>query len=166
MSQVFVNNPFESIASAYPVIKETIPQSALGYHTNNKYPEFPPLMSDGRTVTASWQPEAVANAELIKTSGVQSNWQYRQYLTQHALPIMQHNFREMSNDVGYTLREGDLSKIQSGNIVDYAVSFPYLYSSPSDQTKPLGYQSTDLKQLYLSREELNSRKMAPSIGRL
>ena len=40
---MFTNAP-EQLNCAYPIIKETIPKSSLGYNTNNKYPEFPPLM--------------------------------------------------------------------------------------------------------------------------
>jgi hypothetical protein len=81
-------NSFETLSCAYPIIKETVPQSALGYRTNNKYPEFPPLMNDGRAVTASYQPEAVLNEKLIRSNNIQSNWQYRRYLTNHAKEIM------------------------------------------------------------------------------
>jgi hypothetical protein len=160
----FSMNSFQHIDSAFPVIKETVPASALGYNTNNKYPEFPPLMSDGRSITASWQPEAVMNADLKQRNGIESNWQYRQFLTQNAKPIMEYNFRNSSNDIGYYVRHEDLPNIQSGNIVDFVSNMPYLYNSPMDTNKPLGYSDTDLKQLYLSREELESRKIAPVIG--
>ena len=33
----------ENLKCAYPIIKETIPKSSLGYNTNNVYPQFPPL---------------------------------------------------------------------------------------------------------------------------
>ena len=37
----------------------------------------------------------------------------------------------------------------------------YLFSSCSDNTAPFGYQESDLKNLYLSKQELNSKLMAP-----
>jgi len=159
----FSMHSFQTIDCAFPIIKETIPMTALGYSTNNKYPSFPPLMSDGRTVTASWQPEAILNADLKERNGIQSNWQYRQFLTQNAKPIMEYNFRNATNDVGYYARHADLPNIQSGSTVNFASNAPYLYNSPMDGNKPLGYSNTDLKDLYISREELNSRKMAPTI---
>ena len=55
----------ENLNNAYPSNKETVPESSLGYHANNQYDNFPPLMSDGRALVASWQPEAVANKQLI-----------------------------------------------------------------------------------------------------
>ena len=81
-SNYFQNS--EEIDSAYPIIKETVPLSARGYHTNNKYPEFPPLMSDGRSIVASWQPEATTNADLIQNNNIESNWEYRKYLINSA----------------------------------------------------------------------------------
>ena len=152
----------ESLSSAYPVIKETVPQSALGYNTNNKYPQFPPLMSDGRSVTASWQPEAIINADLIESNGIKSNWQYRRYLTQNSQQIMEYNFRESSNDVGYYKRPIEVPSIQS-DIVSGSGYAPYRYKSVLDKEKPFGYSSSDLKELYLSREQLNARKIAPVI---
>jgi hypothetical protein len=147
---------------AYPVIKETVPQSALGYHANNKYDGFPPLMSDGRSITATWQPESTINADLLKSNDIQSNWQYRRYLTKHATEVMQYNFRESSNDIGYYKRPLDVLDIQT-NIVSGMNHTPYKYNSVLDNTTPLGYVSSDLKDTYLTREQLNSRKISPVI---
>ena len=153
----------ESLECAYPVIKESIPHSALGYNTNNKYPEFPPLMSDGRSVTASWQPEAVINADLIESNGIKSNWQYRKYLTENAKQIMEYNFRESSTDVGYYKRPVDLPSIQSNN-VSGVTHQPYSYASVLDNTKQFGFSNSDLKQMYLTREQLEARKITPIVN--
>jgi hypothetical protein len=157
----FVQNT-EIIDSAYPIIKDTIPLSSRGYNTNNKYPEFPPLMSDGRTITASWQPEAVLNADLIQSNNIKSNWEYRKYLINNAKEIREYNFRDACNDAGYYKRPIDLPSIQS-NIVDGQLTNPYKYNSFLDNTQPFGYSSSDLKDIYLSREQLEARKIAPAI---
>jgi hypothetical protein len=158
---MFSNNA-ASLEYAYPIIKETVPQSALGYHANNKYDGFPPLMSDGRSVTATWQPESTINADLIQSNDIQSNWQYRRYLTKNALEVMQYNFRESSNDIGYYKRPLEVLNIQS-NLVSDMKNKPYTFNSVLDNTKPLGYMSSDLKDSYLTREQLNSRKISPVI---
>lgn len=158
---MYSNQP-ENIRSAYPIIKETIPRSSLGYNTNNKYPEFPPLMSDGRAVISSWQPESVINKELMESNNIKSNWQYRQYLTHNSQQLMEYNFRESANDVGYTKRAGDIPSIQS-NSANGLKSSPYLYSSVLDETKPFGHSTSDLKTLYLTREQLEARKISPII---
>ena len=153
-----------SIYLAYPVIKETVPVSALGYKTNNKYPEFPPLMSDGRPITASWQPEALINEDLIESNNIKSNWEYRKFLTENSHKIMQYNFREASNDTGYYKRYVDLpSNIQSGDKVTDVKNTPYLFSSVNDNTQPPGYSKSDLKDIYLSREQLDAKKVSPVI---
>jgi len=152
----------EPIYSAYPVIKETIPRSNLGYNANNKYPGFPPLMSDGRPITASWQPEALINQDLLEQNNIKSNWQYRKYLTHNSKDIMEYNFREASNDVGYFKRPIDIPSIQS-QVVNGLRSGPYNFSSVLDNAHPFGYSSSDLKDMYLSREQLNARKISPVV---
>jgi hypothetical protein len=147
----------EKFECAYPKIKETIPQSRVGYHSNNKYDGFPPLMSDGRSITASWQPEAVLNNYLLKEIDVQTNWQYRQYMIKNAKDIMKYNCVQASNDAGYIKRYEDLHNNSS------TYSTPYIVPSFTDNSKPYGYQSSDLKDTYLTREQLNSRMVAPEI---
>jgi hypothetical protein len=159
---MFSYNQPENLESAYPVIKETIPSSSLGYATNNKYPEFPPLMSDGRSITASWQPEALINDDLIQSNNIRSNWQYRRYLTNNAKDIMAYNFRESSTDNGYYKRPIDLPNMQS-NLVSNMNGVPYNFNSILDKSKPFGYQTSDLKEMYLSREQLDARKISPVI---
>lgn len=152
----------EKMECAYPVIKETVPQSALGYHSNNKYDNFPPLMSDGRSITNTWQPESTINTDLLKSTGIQSNWQYRNFLIHHAKDIMEYNFRESANDVGYYKRHIDVADIQSNQAFGMNAT-PHLYSSVTDGSRPKGFVTSDLKDIYLSREQLDSRKISPVI---
>jgi len=156
------SNSSVNINCGCPFVKETIPASSLGYHTNNKYSNFPPLMSDGRAIVASWQPESIINAELIETNKIKSNWEYRQYLQKNAKQIMEYNFHESANDTGYYKRPIDVPSIQS-NVVNGPHKAPYLFTSGLDSTKPFGYASSDLKEMYLSREQLESRKISPVI---
>jgi len=149
---MFYSSP-EKVECAFPVIRETIPKSKLGYSTNNIYEGYPPLMSDGRTIVSSYQPEAVLNNKIIKDNQIESNWQYRKFLTENGLSIMKQNFKEASNDVGYVKRFNDFNYN----------TMPYLYKSYDDNIKPFGYQTSDLKDLYLSREELDSHRIAPTV---
>jgi hypothetical protein len=152
----------EYLYCAYPVIKETIPKSSLGYGTNNKYPEFPPLMMDGRAVIGSWQPESTENQIIIENNGIKSNWQYRRYLTQNSKDIQEYNFRESCNDVGYINRPINIPSIQS-NVVSGMNNTPCRFTSFLDNSRPVGYENSDLKEVYLSREQLNSRKISPVV---
>lgn len=163
----FLNSNSQSLTCAYPSVRETIPRSSLGYKTNNIYPQFPPLMSDGRAITSTHQPEAVINNELIQSSGIKTNWQYRNYLTHNAGDIMEYNFRESCNDVGYIKRFGDPTAAPDSEtkpqFTGSSVVAPYIYRSYHDNSQVLGVSNSDLRQNYLSREQLNSRKISPAI---
>jgi len=143
-----------SVDFAFPIIKESIPESRLGYDSNNVYSGFPPLMADGRVVIASYQPDAVLNEQLIHDNGIKSNWEYRRFLQGNAKQVMEKNFRAASNDTGYYNRWID-HKMHSGQ--------PVLYKSMTDGRRPEFYEDSDLKQTYLSREQLDSMKMAPTL---
>lgn len=136
----------DSVECAFPVIKETLPRSSLGYSTNNLYAGFPPMMADGRSLVASYQPEAVLNTTLIQQNQIQTNWQYRKYLTDNAQQIMQQNFREACNDMGYYERFAPSERGNAG---------PITQSGPSVQRRK---DVSDLQQVYLTRDELNDRQ--------
>jgi len=157
----------QKIAVVHPILQDLHP-AARGYAANNVYPGFPPLMSDGRALIASWQPEAVENNRILKSSGVQSNWEYRKYLTHNAQSIIQQNFAEAANDCGYS----DLG-VKRGHTSGYLPIFaglPKSYSTPAsynsfiEPEKPYGKFDSDLKANYLSREQLAARTVTPVIS--
>jgi hypothetical protein len=141
-----------------------LPKSAQGYQTNNKYPSFPPLMCDGRCVIASWQPEADVNQAILKSNNIQSNWEYRQYLTNNAPEIMRRNFIESATDVGYYERNvRDAADPQFSPVTAQSSAHPVLYTSMFDSPQHLGNVNTDLKTTYLSREQLHAQQVAPVV---
>ena len=145
------------IECAYPsYLHVTLPKSHLGYQTNNQYNEFPPMMADGRSLISSWTPDATINEGLIQHNQIRSNWQYRKFLQSNAAGLREYNFRETANDTGHVAIEGSprASIIPSTNS-------PYIYQSFTDNARPNGYESSDLKEVYLIKEQLNSRKVAP-----
>ncbi len=143
--------------TAYPTLDSPM-QSSLGYGANNVYKNFPPLMSDGRSVVASWQPENIINDEMVKSSGIYSNLTYRQYLQHSAKEIMTYNFQEACNDVGYYKRFAESPSSDDFN------TQPYLFQSFLDNKQVMGIEDTDLRRKYLSREQLNSKKITPFIS--
>lgn len=148
---MFSNMNPEPINSAYE--HKSLERSTLGYATNNVHPSLPPRMDDSRSLIASYQPEAVLNETLLKNSNVKSNWEYRRYLTNNSEKIARENFQEACNDVGYFQRftpeeRGDDSQT---------------FSSPSNHLQykhpnTILNEKSDLKELYLSKEELQKRK--------
>lgn len=124
--------------------------------SNNIHFNFPPIMADGRNY-ASWQPEAVINERIQKQEGIQSNWAYRNYLQNNGIQIMKYNNLEACYDLGLDPHYSS-SKNPSSNV-------PYLYKSTYDSSSPgYNYPTSDLKNPYLSREQLNARMIAPSIS--
>ena len=137
--------------SAYP----SFPESTYGFQTHNLFKDFPPFMNDGRSLVASWQQDSVINKNLVESSGVKTNWAYRKFLTENAKALIQQNQAESLNDIGYIARFTAMPPQPSPH--------PHFYKSYLDNSTPPGYQTSDLKELYLSREQLNARKMAPEI---
>jgi hypothetical protein len=113
-------------------------------------------MSDGRALVASWQQEPVINNGLVKAAGVTSTSDYRQSLINNSQSILADNTQEAYNDVGYYKRYVEPPR-------EYGVSgSPYLFTSVSDTRKVRGDGDSDLKKIYLSREELEARRVIPS----
>jgi len=124
--------------------------------SNNINFNFPPIISDGR-LYCQWQPDAVVNERIQKQEGIQSNWQYRQYLQHNSEQIMNYNSGEACYDLGLDPHVKS-DRTPSDNV-------PYKFKGVFDTSKPgYGYCNSDLKTPYLSREQLNSRLIAPSIN--
>jgi len=149
-----------SIKSVFPLPDVSRYTSSKGYTTNNQYHGVPPMMSDSRALIASWQPQSELNGRIIQENNLKSNWQYRKYMMDNADAIREYNAREAYTDVGYYEPYQD----NNGQAAPTSTNKPYIYTSFSDNSKPIGYQTSDLKQLYLSREELNSRKFVAAIS--
>lgn len=123
--------------------------------SNNINFNFPPIMKDGRNF-ASWQPDAVVNNRIQAKEGIQTNWGYRQYLQQHGIQIMNYNTMESCYTLGLDPHT-KTDRTPSDNV-------PYKFNGIFDTSKPgFGYCNSDLKNPYMSREQLNSRLVAPSI---
>ena len=125
--------------------------------SNNIQFDFPPIMSDGRNY-ASWQPDAAVNQRIRKKEGIQSNWQYRQYLQNNGRSIMEYNHQEACSAVGLPVHfESTYGSTPASNV-------PHMFTNVFDTSPPgFGYHNSDLKNPYLSREQLNARLIAPSI---
>ena len=123
--------------------------------SNNIHFNFPPIMTDGRNF-AQWTPDAAVNNRIQQKEGITNNWNYRQYLQQNGLQIMNYNTTEACYELGLD------PHVQTGKTPSDNV--PYTFRSTFDTSRPgFGYCNSDLKNPYLSREQLNSRLVAPSI---
>ena len=123
--------------------------------SNNIHFDFPPIMADGRNFS-SWQPDALVNEHIQKQEHIETNWQYRQFLTNNASSIMKINSQEACTDLGLPCHFST-NATPSSNV-------PFTFRSTYDTNKPgFGYSQSNLKNPYLSREQLQARLVAPVI---
>lgn len=111
-------------------------------------------MMDGRNFS-KWQPGAAVNEEIRSTNNIKSNWQYRQYLTENADSIIKSNQIDSCDSCGYC---------SASNVGEPIQNSPYLYTSCMDKSQPYGYEGSNLKNIYLSSQQLQSRMMAPVLS--
>lgn len=124
---------------------------------NNAHFQCPPMMADGR-LWASWQPEAVVNARIQAEQGIVSNWDYRQFMQKNGLRIMNFNTLENCYEAGMECNSDTRKNM------DYSKNTPFLFSSVADTRRPaVGYCDSDLKNPYLSSEQLQARLIAPYV---
>jgi len=129
--------------------------------SNNIHFNFPPIMADGRNF-ASWQPGAVINEKIRQETGIKSNWQYRKYLMENADQIIKYNqLGACEQSSGGVVNYGGEEKLNGS---------PFLYIENSQtqagQTQagqPFGYENSDLKNSYLTRQQLQERMVTPVI---
>lgn len=119
---------------------------------NNVYFNIPEIMHDGRS--AQQNPNAILNDQVMQREKIMSNAEYRDYLQKNADVIIKKN-QVNSN-----------AKVNTQNFVPHSAPNtnelgPYLFKSSDDNTTPFGYNNSDLKSMYLSREEHQSKLYTP-----
>lgn len=105
-----------------------------------------------------WQPDGSGstNNKILVESGINSNWKYRQYIQKNANQIMKYNTMQTINNSG-----NNPYSILNTNTTNHN---PHLYTSTHDTNNPIyGFRNSDLKQSYITREQMKSRMISPSI---
>jgi hypothetical protein len=109
-------------------------------------------MSDGRNY-ATWQPGSKVSDDIKKEVGIKSNWQYRKYMVENADAIMKYNQLQACDECcGCTAQYGSEEK---------TANQPFLFKSCNDLRQPFGYESSDLKKIYLDKYNLQNRMVTP-----
>jgi len=112
-------------------------------------------MTDGRNYS-SWQPEAVVNERIQKKENIHTNWDYRQFMTQNGIEIMKIDNQEACYELGLNPHYTS-NKTPSDNV-------PFMYSSSMDTRSPgYGYPTSNLKNVYLTSEQLQAKQFSPCI---
>jgi len=120
--------------------------------SNNIHFDFPPIMSDGRNY-ASWQPGSVLSNEIKKNNNITKNWEYRKYMVDHADSIIKHNQISACNESSVCIHN-----------LDNKVSNSLVYNKNVSKSVHYGYNNSDLKNLYISRQDLQSRMVTPVLS--
>ena len=120
--------------------------------SNNIHFELPPIMEDGRNY-ATFVPACQLNDQIQSNAGIASNFAYRQYLIKNAVELMKTNQVVACDNTGPCLGRFNFDPLTAEK--------KHIYNGFGDRARPYGYETSDLKQLYLSREELAAKKDAP-----
>ena len=122
--------------------------------SNNIHFDFPPIMSDGRNFS-SWQPGSVISEEIRTNAGIKTNWQYRKYMTENADQIIKMNQMSACDQTSSVYAMND-NRIPSAT--------PFIFKSSYDNSKPAGYETSDMKNIYISQFQLQSRMVTPVVS--
>ena len=120
---------------------------------NNNYYTIEPTQELQGIPYSLWQPDSSTNKKIQIDTGISSNWKYRQYIQKNANDIMKYNTMQSINNSGnnpYTILNTQPTE-----------NTPYLYNSIHDTSKP--FRNSDLKQDYMTKQQIKSRLISPSI---
>ena len=111
----------------------------------NAFSNLPPMMSDGR-IFSNLLPDEVINDSIKREAGITSNWDYRRYL---------------QNNASHIIKQNSQSTIASTGLIENPTNnIPIDFFGQNHTFEP----QSDLKTQYMSREQLNSRLIAPVIN--
>jgi len=121
--------------------------------TNNIHFNFPPLMNDGRNYS-NYEAGSNLDNKLKQNANIKTNSDYRRYLQNNADSIIKNNqlsaCDECSSCPYYLSTSENLSTTK-----------PYIFDSIVSNDQPFGYETSDLKNIYLSKQLLEAQMHAP-----
>ena len=117
--------------------------------SNNIHFNFPPLMDDTR-LFSNYYSSVLNDSVFQNNKNIKNNSDYRKYLQVNADAIIQNNQYISCIECGTT----------SNNTSEPLVSnkTPYIFNSILSRDQPYGYETSDLKNIYLSKQQLDAQK--------
>jgi len=117
--------------------------------SNNIHFNFPPLMNDSR-LFSNYYSSALNDSVFQNNKNIKNNSDYRKYLQVNADTIIKNNQYISCIECGTT----------SNNTSQPLVSnkTPYIFNSILSRDQPYGYETSDLKNIYLSKQQLDAQK--------
>jgi hypothetical protein len=117
--------------------------------SNNIHFNFPPLMDDSR-LFSNYYSSVLNDTVFQNNKNIKNNSDYRKYLQVNADTIIQNNQYISCIECGATsnYKLEPLTNIQS----------PYIFNSILSKDQPYGYETSNLKNIYLSKQQLDAQK--------
>jgi hypothetical protein len=118
--------------------------------SNNIHFDFPPLMEDSR-LFSNYYSSALNDSVFQNNKNIKNNSDYRKYLQTNADAIIKNNQYISLNECGanpYYNNSEPLTVEQT----------PYIFNSILSRDQPYGYETSDLKNVYLSKQQLDAQK--------
>tara|TARA_Y100000992_G_C21082829_1_gene404185 strand:+ start:255 stop:683 length:429 start_codon:yes stop_codon:yes gene_type:complete len=117
--------------------------------TNNIHYKYPAMMDSGNLYT-DWNTACKTNNLLKEKAGITDNYEYRQWLINNSNTIIKQNQQSAMQDTCVNVFPQFTQRKSK-----------YIFRNCNDKSKPFGYDGSDLKNMYLSREQLQERLTAP-----
>ena len=117
--------------------------------SNNIHFNCPPLMEDSR-LFSNYYSSVLNDSVFQNNKNIKNNSDYRKYLQVNADAIIKNNQYISCIECGTT------SNNKSEPLVTNQT--PYIFNSILSRDQPYGYESSDLKNVYLSKQQLDAQK--------
>ena len=122
--------------------------------SNNIHFNFPPLMNDGRNYS-NYEAGASLDNNLKKKANIKTNSDYRKFLQKNADSIIRNNQLNACNECS------NYYNTNNNNNNNLGITKPYIFDSIISNDQPYGYENSDLKNIYLSRQVLQAQMHSP-----
>tara|TARA_B100000780_G_scaffold117853_1_gene82684 strand:- start:63 stop:485 length:423 start_codon:yes stop_codon:yes gene_type:complete len=121
--------------------------------SDNIHFNFPAIMDDGRNYS-NYEPGASLDNKLKEDANITNNTDYRKYLQSNADSIIKNNQLSACNECCDT-------PFYSSNTQGAATTKPYIFDSILSNNQPFGYETSDLKNVFISRQMLQAQLHTP-----
>jgi hypothetical protein len=116
--------------------------------SNNIHFDFPPLMEDSR-LFSNYYSSALNDSVFQNNKNIKNNSDYRKYLQVNADTIIKNN--QYTSYIECGANPNNTEPVESKQT-------PYIFNSILSRDQPYGYETSDLKNIYLSKQQLDAQK--------
>jgi hypothetical protein len=117
--------------------------------SNNIHFNFPPLMDDSR-LFSNYYSSVLNDSVFQNNKNIKNNSDYRKYLQINADAIIK------NNQYITCVESGTISNNNSQPTTN--IQSPYIFGTILSRDQPFGYETSDLKNIYLSKQQLDAQK--------